>query len=190
MHAHHPLDGNVITLRDPTPLAIRLLPDKARFSLRIDPDHGPDHGDAAAAVLGLPLPRTIGGVVSARDTTAVCLGPDEWYVTAPAVDQADIEAGFAARYERQPHSLVDVSHREVSIGIEGPKAALALQSAIAFDVDAMAVGVGCRTIFDGKAQIILLRDAKDRFQIEVWHSFSEHVWHFLRAVAREIDLDI
>lgn len=186
MYAHHPLDGNAIVLHDPFPLAIRLLADRARFSLRIDPDQR----DAATAVLGLKLPGTIGAAISAREKTAVCLGPDEWYVTAPAACKTGIEEGFAALYERVPHSLVDVSHREVSIGIEGPKAALALQSAIAFDAEAMAIGVGCRTIFDGKAQIILLRDAKDRFQIEVWHSFSEHVWHFLQAVAREIELDI
>ena len=186
MHAHHPLDGNVITLHGPSPLAIRLLADKARFSLRIDPGQR----DAAAAVLGLNLPGAIGGMVSLREKMAICLGPDEWYVTASEADKTEIEASFAALYERQPHSLVDVGHREVSIGIEGPKAALALQSAIAFDVEAMAIGIGCRTIFDGKAQIILLRDAKDRFQIEVWHSFSEHVWHFLQAVAREIELEI
>lgn len=186
MHAHHPLDGNVVKLHGSGPLALRLLADKARFSLRIDPAQR----DAASGVLGLNLPSAVGGMVSAREKTAVCLGPDEWYVTARAADKPQIEAGFAALYEREPHSLVDVSNREVGIGIEGPKAVLALQSAIAFDVGAMGIGAGCRTIFDGKAQIILLRDTKDRFQIEVWHSFSEHVWHFLQTVAREIELDI
>lgn len=186
MHPHHPLSGEGIALHKPFPLTIRPLADKARFSLRIDPDQR----IAASAVLGLNLPGNIGDVAYAGEKTAVCLGPDEWYVTVPVADQAEIEAGFAALYAQQPHSLVDVSHREVSIGIEGRDAALALQSAIAFDVDAMAPGSGCRTIFDGKAQIILLRDAKDRFQIDVWHSFSEHVWHFLQVVAREIELDI
>lgn len=186
MYAHQTWGGNANTLHEAFPLTIRLLADKARFSLRIDPDQR----EAASAVLGLNLPGTIGGVASAGEKTAVCLGPDEWYVMAPAADKMAIETGFAAFYAREPHSLVDVSHREVSIGIEGRDAALALQSAIAFDVDAMAPGSGCRTIFDGKAQIILLRDAKVRFQIEVWHSFSEHVWQFLQAVTREIELGI
>ena len=186
IYAHHALDGKAITLNKVFPLTIRLLADKARFSLRSDPDQR----DAASAVLGLNLPGKIGGVASAGEKMAVCLGPDEWYVMAPAADKLAIESGFAALYAREPHSLVDISHREVSIEIEGQDAALALQSAIAFDVDAMAPGSGCRTIFDGKAQIILLRDAKDRFQIEVWHSFSEHVWQLLQIVAREIELDI
>ena len=186
MHAHHPLDGKVTALQESLPVTIRRLGDKARFSLRIDPNRR----DAASAVLGLNLPGAIGSMVATGEKTALCLGPDEWYVTAPDACQTEIEAGFAALYAREPHSLVDVSHREVSIGIEGLKAGLALQSAIAFDVDAMKLGTGCRTIFDGKAQIILLRDAMDRFQIEVWHSFSEHVWHFLQAVVREIELDI
>ena len=73
--------------------------------------------------------------------------------------------------------------------MEGEAAALALRSAIAFDVEAMPVGSGCRTIFD-KAQIVLIREDKNRFRIEVWRSFADHVWGLLQAVSREIALGI
>jgi sarcosine oxidase subunit gamma len=88
-----------------------------------------------------------------------------------------------------PHSLVDISHREVGILVEGEAALLALRSAIAFDVEAMPVGTGCRTVFD-KAQIILIRETENRFRIEVWRSFADHVRHILHAVSREIALGI
>jgi len=119
----------------------------------------------------------------------MCLGPDEWYIIVPLAAQDDVQHAFAALYAKVPHSLVDISHREVAIEIEGAGAALALRSAIPFDVDAMPVASGCRTVFD-KAQIVFVREATDSFRIEVWRSFADHVWGILRAASREIELDI
>ncbi|WP_404401418.1 sarcosine oxidase subunit gamma [Pelagibacterium halotolerans] len=185
MHYHHPLEGQELTVLKASPFTIRPVPDCARFSLRIDPDRR----DAASAVFGLELPGAIGGLTSSGEKTAICLGPDEWYLLAPAAEKEVVEKSFGDLYGREIHSLTDISHREVGIAVEGREAALALQSAIAFDVEAMPVGSGRRTLFD-KAQIVLLREAEDRFRIEVWHSFSEHVWHLLQAAGREIELGI
>ena len=120
---------------------------------------------------------------------AIRLGPDEWYLLAAPAEGEAIAARFAELYAATPHSLVDVSHREVGIEVEGSEALLALRSAIAFDIEAMPVGTGCRTLFD-KAQIILIREAEDRFRIEVWRSFADHVWGILEAASREIELDL
>lgn len=64
-----------------------------------------------------------------------------------------------------------------------------MQSALGFDVQTMLVASGCHTIFD-KAQIVLLRKAEEQFRVEVWRSFSEHVWGLLQAASLEIQLDI
>ena len=181
--ANHPLLGKTITGDKTSRLTIRVAEDIARFSLRIDPASAP----SAGAAFGAPLPARIGGMVSAGGRTALQLGPDEWVLTAPVADSDGIADAFAALQE--PHSLVDVGHREVGILVEGEAAALALRSAIAFDVEAMAVGTGCRTLFD-KAQIVLIREDKNRFRIEVWRSFADHVWGILHAVSREIALGL
>lgn len=185
MHNHHPLVGR--QLSGPQNARVTVLPveDCARFILRINPHDLP----AASEIWGADLPASIGGQVSTSGRIATCIGPDEWYLIAPLADQESIEAGFAGLYVTIIHSLVYVGHREVGIAVEGPEAVLALQSCIAFDVGAMPVGTGCRTIID-KAQIILLRDAEDRFRIEVWHSFADHVWHLLAGISREIELGI
>lgn len=163
--------------------ALRISPadNPARFNLRIDPAQR----DAAARVFGIPLPDTIGAMTQADGKTALCIGPDEWYLLAPQAGQDDIVRGFAELYPSVIHSLVDVGHRETGIVVEGEAAAWALQSVLAFNVSAMPAGSGCRTIMD-KAQIILLREGTDRFRIEVWHSFTPFVWQLLKAVSTEL----
>jgi sarcosine oxidase subunit gamma len=185
MREDHPLLGREIAIRKAVPLAIRPQANAARFSLRIDPSHIAQ----ASSAFGLDLPPKIGDAAVSRDKSAVRLGPDEWYLKASLPGQEAVETAFADLYARVPHSLVDVGHRDVGIEIEGTDAALALRSAIPFDVDAMPVPSGCRTIFD-KTQILLVREAEHRFRIEVWRSFAEHVWGILGAASREIELGI
>lgn len=184
MHNHHPLTGRAISAPQAR-VTIRPVEDCARFILRIDPQNLA----AASKAWGANLPPAIGGLVSDSGRIATCIGPDEWYLVATLADQDAIESAFAVLYATNIHSLVDVGHREVGIAVEGPEAALALQSCIAFDVAAMPIGSGCRTIID-KAQIILLREEQDRFRVEVWHSFADHVWNLLAGICREIELGV
>lgn len=185
MQEHHPLIGKAIAIQSASPLHVRVAADCARFSLRIEPAQA----DQAAKAFGSALPDRIGGVVSTSGRLAVRLGPDEWYLFAPLEDQQAIQQAFAGIYPTVPHSLVDVGHREVGLEVEGLSAQLALRSAIAFDIEAMRDGTGCRTIFD-KVQIILIRHSETRFRIEVWRSFADQVWGILEAAGREIALDI
>ncbi len=185
VYQFHSSTGLDLPGRQASPLIVKPATDAARFSLRIDPKGL----DAASTAFGLSLPETIGGMVSSGERIAVCLGPDEWYLVAPLSEQETIERSFVQLYSAVVHSLVDVGHREVGIEISGADAAFALQSAIAFDLEAMPAGSGCRTLID-KVQIILLREAADRFRIEVWHSFADHVRHLLQAVSREMELGI
>ncbi len=177
--------GSDKTASEAAGLSIRAAADGARFSLRIDPAAA----SRAAESFGCTLPGRIGQLTAANGRSAICLGPDEWYLLAPSNEADSIEQAFAELYTECPHSLVDISHREVGIEVEGAAAALALRSAIAFDVEAMPAGAGCRTIFD-KAQIILIREAENRFRIEVWRSFADHVRGILDVASREIALGI
>jgi sarcosine oxidase subunit gamma len=183
MRTHHPLAGLEMTGREMDLLSIRPAADGARFILRISPQDLA----VASSVWGAGLPETIGGLTSSPGRTAVCLGPDEWFLLAPLAEQESIEQAFAGIYATTIHSLVDIGHREVGIEVQGRDAVLALQSVIAFDIGAMQVPGGCRTVLD-KTQVILLREAADRFRIEVWNSFSDHVWHLLHGIYRELEV--
>jgi sarcosine oxidase, subunit gamma len=168
----------------PGRLSVTLAPEAARFSLRLRPAGLGAAGDA----FGCALPPTIGGVSSAAGRMAICLGPDEWMLSAPLGEAADIEARFAAA-AIGPHSLVDVGHRELGIELRGPAATAALSAICALDLDAMPDGSATRTILD-KAQGVLVKHAADHYRIEVWQSFAGHLWGLLAALSREVALDL
>ena len=182
---HTPLMAQRISITGTSSLLIQAVEDCARFNLRI----APEHLKLASKAFGCSLPSKIGAVDVSGGRLALCLGPDEWQLYAPPATSEAIETAFAQLYAKCPHSLVDVSHREIGISVDGTAAVLALRSACAFDLEAMAPGTGMRTIFD-KAQIILIRHGDDRFRIEVWRSFATHVWGLLQAASSEIALGI
>jgi len=183
---YHPLQDRQLSLGGTQPLMIRIGVETSRFNLRIDPASL----SVASQVFGLALPETIGGLALSSEPegqgkSAIMIGPDEWYLTAPIAQHDQIIADFTKFYEIQLHSLVDISNREISIVVEGTQSAYLLQALIAFDVENMAVTSGRRTILD-RVQIILMREQQDRFRIEVWASFAEHVWQLLDSVFNEI----
>lgn len=142
------------------------LPPVARFSLRARAE------DAAAlsAALGLDLPARIGACATVGGVAALKLGPDEWTLQAPEADAGRLAALSAP----VPHSLVDVSDRELSFAIRGPRAADLMTIGCPRDLDAVAPGEGRRTVFDG-VTVVLWREGPQAFRIDVWRSYAPHV---------------
>jgi sarcosine oxidase subunit gamma len=158
----------------------------ARFVLR----GPPDVAAAAGVAFGTALPARINSAQAQDPRAALKLGPDEWLLIAAdaagdeatAVLQDRIEVALAAL----SHSLVDVSHRQTALLVEGPGAALALNGAVPLDlsVEAFPVGMATRTIFE-KAEVVLWRQGSEAFRIEVWRSFAPYVQALLAAVQAE-----
>jgi sarcosine oxidase subunit gamma len=174
MNAHNPATGS-------GPVSLTVQPETARFNLRIDPVHLA----AASDAFGLALPPAIGHGAEDDGRRALCLGPDEWVLSAPEPEAGTIASAFARHYAEQPHSLVDLSDREIAVRIEGPQAVTLLSVGCPVDVEGIAVGNGARTIFDG-VQVVLYRDAAERFTLEVWRSFLPHALDLLRTANREL----
>jgi sarcosine oxidase subunit gamma len=157
-------------------LAIDAAPPASRFSLR---------GDAAAAeragtAFGLALPMAINTAAASDDRAALMIGPDEWLLIGPP----DLELkGFGAG---EALSLVDVSHRNVGLKVEGALATEVLASGVMLDLDpkAFPVGMATRTLFV-KAEIVLWRQAADGFRIELWRSFAPYFHGLLAEAVRE-----
>ena len=154
------------------PVTLRDLAPVARFSLRA----GADDAAAAGAALGLDLGGRIGSRagVGAGGREALRLGPDEWVVTAPEPEAPALAEAMAAIHEAAPHAFVDLSDRELSLAVEGPLAAELLAIGCPRDLERIAPGEGRRTLFD-TVQVVLWRDAPDRFRLDVWRSFHPHV---------------
>jgi sarcosine oxidase subunit gamma len=154
-------------------VAITALPPTTRVALRL----------ADPAATGLALPTQVGARVAEGTRAALCLGPDEWLLEAPETDGPallDTLAGLAG-----PLSAVEVSDREVTYALEGPRVLDLLATGCPRDLARMRVGTGARTVFD-TAQVVLTREAADRFHLTVWRSFAPHVRALLDIAAREL----
>jgi len=161
---------------------VSLLPLLARFSLRVRESERA----ALAKAIGLDLPLKIGARAKAGGVEVLCLGPDEWVlITDDAPRLRDACAGI----QRQaPHSLVEISDRELSFLIEGPKAAELLTLGCPRNIDRIADGEGRRTVFDG-ATVILWRDGANRFRFDVWRSFAPHIVALLETGCAELGVE-
>jgi len=86
-----------------------------------------------------------------------------------------------------PHSLVDMSHRQLALEVSGPTAQTLLNAGCPLDlhISAFPVGMCTRTVL-GKADIVLWRTGPDSFHVEVWRSFADYVARFLTEAAREL----
>jgi len=153
---------------------------QGRLSLRARGDLAPLN-----AALGLALPERIGLRAASGAVEAIRLGPDEWTLVAPADAVAGLVAACNAAYADHPHSLVDISAREVTLLVEGPEAAQLLTLGCPRDIGSIPVGEGRRTVFDG-ASVVLWRDGENRFRMDVWNSFAAHVAQLLDTGCREL----
>lgn len=126
----------------------------ARFSLRAR------DATALGKLIGRKLPTKIG----LTEGDVACLGPDEWLLRAPEGTTLPDGSGL-------PLAVVEISERAVSLVLEGPRAEALLQTGCPRDLSRFAVGEARRTVFEG-VEIIVLRTAPKRFEIDVWRSFS------------------
>ena len=162
---------------------MRLLPAMGRMIMRGDVEAQ----SAAGTCLGLRLSTAACRAVTNGDRSALWLGPDEQLLLVPESEAADVAAHLARVLAGQPHSLVDVSHRQVALELHGPHAEwlLAAQCPLPLHAKSFPVGMCTRTVFS-KAEIVLWRRATEVFHVEVWRSFAPYLAGLLREVAREL----
>lgn len=154
----------------------------ARFSLRL-----PEVGIApAAAALGVELAVPINRAMDAEGRAAIRLGPDEWLLLMSEAEANGRSAALDAALTDGRFSLVDIGQRQAGIVLEGDAVADMLNAGCPLDLGlaAFPIGMATRTVFH-KAEIVLWRQGKARFHLEVWRSFAPYVWDLLGVVGRE-----
>ena len=161
----------------------RLLPPATRHIFR---------GDfvaqaTASAAFGVAFSRDACRAETNGARAALWLGPDEYLLLATADDQAAVEADLSRELTGVPHSLVDISHRQVALEVSGPHAEwlLEAQCPLPLNLRDFPVGMCTRTGFS-KAEIVLWRTAPQAFHVEVWRSFSHYLVELLGEIEAEI----
>jgi sarcosine oxidase subunit gamma len=162
---------------------LRLQPPAARHILRAPPAVL----DAAGQALGLSLSMPVCRASADATRAALWLGPDERLLLGEESSAIETASRLHQVLQGQPHSLVDVGHRQVALAIAGPQAATVLAAGCPLDLDpgAFPVGMCTRTVF-AKAEIVLWRRADDSFHLEVWRSFAAYVSGVIAEAAREL----
>jgi sarcosine oxidase subunit gamma len=173
------MDETVLAVPSAATMQSRLPPAR-RYILRVKPAARA----GIEAALGLALPVEARTCVADANWRVLWLGPDEFLLIGTG------DAGIAVPPPTLPHSLVDVSDRQVAIALAGPRAADVLNAGCPLDLEPSAFprGMCTRTVF-GKAEIVLWREADDRFRIEVWRSFADYVSGLLDLVIAEYACD-
>jgi len=160
---------------------LRIKPPAARLLLQGDAAAR----SAAAAIWGVPFSEQSCRAHSAGGRATLWLGPDEhllWQESrAGALPVAELEQALTPH----PHSLVDISHRQIALELAGPDAETILAGACPLDLDVrqFPINMCTRTVL-AKAEIILWRTAEETFHLEVWRSFHGYVEGLLHEIAR------
>jgi sarcosine oxidase subunit gamma len=154
------------------------------YALRI----APAIAESIRHVAGFDLTGRINTAIATDEKTASRLGPDEWLLMAPAGDSDALTQAISAALDGQHHSLVDISHRNVSMVVAGVKAPIVLNAGVALDLEdaAFPAGSATRTVL-GKAEIVLIRPSADRrYFVVCWRSFAPYVQGFLEVASRNV----
>jgi sarcosine oxidase subunit gamma len=155
---------------------VRWLPPASRFILR-----GKSAVmSAAGAAIGVDISNTPLRSATRADRVALWLGPDEQLLLASVADGDMTWRQLQAALATQPHSLVDVSHRQMALEVSGPQASNLLNAGCPLDlhIKSFPVGMCTRTVL-GKCDIVLWRKSATSFHLEVWRSFAEYASRFL-----------
>ena len=139
--------------------------------------------DAAGAALGLKIsaqPCTSSTTRAPNERAALWLGPDEQLVLAPVGDGESVARALRESLTALPHSVVDVSHRQIAVEVSGSLAQNILNAGCPLDlhISVFPIGMCTRTIL-GKCDIVLWRTGADTFHVEVWRSFAAYASRFL-----------
>jgi sarcosine oxidase subunit gamma len=161
--------------------SIRVTSRAARFLLRGSREAVASLGEKFGAAP--PLAPRKSAESGAR--AALWLGPDEWLLIAEGETPEALGPTLEAALAAEPHSLVDVSQRQLGLELEGPLAARALNAGCPLDLGLSAFPIGevTRTMLS-KAEIVLWRKGPRRFHVEVWRSFADYAVTFLAEAAR------
>ena len=197
--AHLGLDGRAEASRGTAGVALAERPHRGMVDLRLDPaDETAMNAFAEAFGFALPVqPNTSAGN---GETSALWLGPDEWWLVVPGAEpvagreladklRAALADGFAA--------VTEVGESRTCIRIAGPKARALLQKGCPLDLHPRAFGAGqCAQTILAKATVTIHLSADESvadgpvFEVYVLRSFAEYLWIWLEDAGREYGVTV
>jgi sarcosine oxidase subunit gamma len=165
-----------------TAATVTLLSGLGRLSLRGEPRVLA----AAGTAFQLELPQQPCRAAEGDARAALWLGPDERLLLVQQEIWTQVSSELASALAAMPHSLVDISQRQLALHIGGARAAELISAGCPLDLHLQAFPVGmCTRTLLAKAPIVLWRTGGEEFHLEVHRSLAPYVRALLAEVARE-----
>jgi sarcosine oxidase, subunit gamma len=141
---------------------------------------------AAGAAWGVTFSEEACRAHAAGTRATLWLGPDEHLLWQASRDLPLPIEELEQALSPYPHSLVNISHRQVALEISGANAGNILSGACPLDLslEEFPVHMCTRTLL-AKAEIVLWRTAPQVFHLEVWSSFSRYAQDLLMEIGRD-----
>lgn len=168
---------------------LKPLPAAARFILQ-----GPTESFAkAAVVLGIAIDHAACRATHGERPThgeraaMLWLGPDERLIIVWGAEPASLARQLEEALAAEPHSLVDVSERQLGFVLDAPFAEDLLNCGCPQDLllEKFPIDHCSRTLYN-KAEIVLWRRGTEEFHIEVWRSFADYLTLWMHEAAQDL----
>lgn len=137
--------------------------------------------EAAASVLGAPLPARPCTLTRSGPVKALWLSPDEWLIVCPRARALPLLRGLDKALSGVRSQVVDNSGGYTEIVVRGRHAADVIAHASVYDVHRLGEGRVVGTTF-GRAAVYMYRE-RDGICLLVRRSFADYVWRFLVRAA-------
>lgn len=139
---------------------------------------------AVKSALGVEPPRLANTVAQAGELALFWLGPDEWQALVPQEQRAPLLEKLQAALAGQFAAVTDITDAQTIIVLDDARASELLSRGCPLDFHPSAFPVGtCAQTLIGKAGVLLLREAEQRYAILVRRSFAEYLYHLLQDAA-------
>ena len=137
-----------------------------------------------AAVLqttGMHLPMRANGASIVPQRQLLWLGPDEWLLKVRDGTGESIATALRAALRGQHHAVVDVSHGDTTLAVQGPGAADLLARGCPLDLHARAFATGALAqshVAKANATVLCLQ-AGTHYEVTVRRSFADYLFRWL-----------
>lgn len=142
---------------------------------------------AAASALGFGSDVSTNEARDNGQFALLWLGPDERLILAWQEGARQLAARMASALAGHAHSLVEVTHRQVSRCVRGEGITELLNCGCPQDLDItqFAVDRCSRTLYN-KAEIVLWRRGPNEFHVEIWRSYADYFERWLIEAAQDL----
>jgi len=152
----------------------------------------PAFADAVRGVTALDLPTDPNTFVENERFTVIWLGPDEWYIVAPAGEEMDVAAQLEEALAGQHFAVNDLASGLTTVRVNGQNARELLQKGCTLDLHPRAFGEGqCAQTLVAKAGVLILfRGDEPSFDLVVRRSFADYLFLWIEDAAGEYGLTV